>query len=267
MGTVLACVVNVSEGRREDVVTALARAGEPDLLDVHRDPHHHRAVLTLVGEAAPRRVAALAVDRLDLRGHDGVHPRLGVVDVVPFVPLAAADLADAVAARDRFAAWMAAELHVPCFLYGPERTLPEIRRRAWVDLVPDTDGPDPHPTAGATCVGARTALVAFNLWVTADLGSARRVAAAVRGPAVRALGLQVGERVQVSVNLVAPDELGPAEIYDRVATMVAVEGCELVGLVPERILARTDPARWAELDLAADRTFEARIERTRTSGA
>jgi glutamate formiminotransferase len=267
MVAVLACVVNVSEGRRDDVVGVLARAGEPDLLDVHHDPHHHRSVFTLVGEEAPRRLAAVAVERLDLRDHDGVHPRLGVVDVVPFVPLGGDDLADAVAARDRFATWMAAELGVPCFLYGPERTLPEIRRRAWADLAPDTGGPGPHPTAGAVCVGARRALIAFNVWVAADLGTARRVAAAIRGPAVRALGLPVGERVQVSVNLVAPDEVGPAEVYDRVDALVAVEGAELVGLVPERILARTDPARWAELDLAADRTFEARIERIRTSGA
>ena len=122
----LECVVNVSEGRREDRLGVLAAAAGADLLDVHRDGDHHRAVLTLVGTEAPRRVAAAAVAELDLRAHDGVHPRLGVVDVVPFVPLEPATMADAVAARDAFAAWAGGELGVPCFLYGEERSLPRI---------------------------------------------------------------------------------------------------------------------------------------------
>ena len=103
----LLCVVNVSEGRDDDVLGALAATGGADLLDLHRDPHHHRAVLTLVGEQAPRRVARVAVERIDLRDHEGVHPRLGAVDVVPFVPYRAASMADAVAARDAFMAWAA----------------------------------------------------------------------------------------------------------------------------------------------------------------
>ena len=104
-----------------------------------------------------------AVRRLDLRDHAGVHPRLGVVDVVPFVPLAGSALADAVTARDAFAAWVVAELGVPCFLYGPERTLPEIRRRAWVELAPDVGPDEAHPSGGAICVGARRPLVAYNV--------------------------------------------------------------------------------------------------------
>src|SRR4030095_15241653 len=96
----LECVLNVSEGARPAVVAAIAAAAGRDLLDVHRDRHHNRSVLTLLGEDAPRAVAREAVERLDLRRHRGVHPRIGVVDVVPFVPLAGATLADAVAARD-----------------------------------------------------------------------------------------------------------------------------------------------------------------------
>src|SRR6266498_396242 len=110
MIAVLECVVNLSEGTRPDVVGAIAAAAGPDLLDVHQDPHHNRAVLSLVGETAPRAVARGAVERLDLRDHAGVHPRLGVVDVVPFVPLDGSNLTDAARARDDFATWAASEL-------------------------------------------------------------------------------------------------------------------------------------------------------------
>ena len=160
-GRVLECVVNVSEGRSPEVLEAIAAAAGDDLLDVHRDPDHHRAVLTLIGPDAPRAVAAEAVRRLDLRTHDGVHPRLGVVDVVPFVPLARSAIDDAIAARDAFAAWAAADLGVPCFLYGPpgpeHPSLPELRRQAWRTRSPDVgsgssgspgralDRPDPAP--------------------------------------------------------------------------------------------------------------------------
>lgn len=253
--------MNVSEGRDAAVLGALAAAAGDDLLDLHRDPHHHRSVLTLVGEEAVRRVATLAVERIDLRSHQGVHPRIGAVDVVPFVPLAGSTMADAVAARDRFAAWAADELGVPCFLYGPERTLPELRRGAFGSFGPDTGPTAPHPTAGSCAVGAREVLVAWNLWVDADVAAARRAAAAVRGDGIRALGLAVGDRVQVSMNLVEPLRVGPAEAWDRVAALVPVAGAELVGLVPAAALARTPRARWAALDLAEDRTIEARLAR------
>jgi glutamate formiminotransferase len=257
---VLECVVNVSEGRRPDVVTALAAAAGRSLLDVHRDPDHHRSVLTLVGEEAPRAVAAAVVATLDLVAHAGAHPRIGVVDVVPFVPLAGSDLDDAVGARDRFAAWAATELGLPCFLYGPERSLPDVRRSAFDSLAPDIGPLVPHPSAGAVAVGARPVLVAYNIWLAEpDLARARAVAEAVRGPAVRALGLGVGEAVQVSMNLVDPSAVGPAEAYDAVASRAAVARAELVGLIPGSVLAAVPRRRWAELDLAEDRTIEARL--------
>jgi glutamate formiminotransferase len=262
---VLECVVNVSEGRVDERLDLLAAAAGDALLDVHRDPHHHRAVLTLLGEEAPRAVAEAAVAVLDLTHHDGVHPRLGVVDVVPFVALEGSTADDARAARDAFAAWFAAVHGVPCFRYGPERTLPEVRRRAFVDLAPDV-GPDrPHPTAGATAVGARDVLVAYNAWLDRDdVAAARAIASAVRSAEVRTLGLQVGDRVQVSMNLVAPDVIGPAAAIDLVAGAarergIGVAGAELVGLLPRRVLSAVPRARWAELDLAEDRTIEARI--------
>jgi glutamate formiminotransferase len=257
---VLECVVNVSEGRREDRLGIIAAAAGVALLDVHRDSDHHRAVLTLVGTDAPRRVAAAAVAELDLRAHDGVHPRLGVVDVVPFVPLGAATMADAVNARDAFAAWAGDDLGVPCFLYGEERSLPHVRREAWSTLAPDTGPREPHPTAGAMCVGARPPLVAYNVWlVEPDLALARRIAAAIRGPHIRALGLAVGRRVQVSMNLIAPEVLGPAAAYDLVAAQAPAAGAELVGLVPQDVLVAIAPERWNELDLGPDRTIEARL--------
>jgi glutamate formiminotransferase len=267
-GPVLECVVNVSEGRRGDALDRLTGAAGDDLLDLHHDPHHHRAVLTLVGEDASRAVTREAVALLDLRTHEGVHPRLGVVDVVPFVPLAGSTMSDAVAARDGFAAWAASELEVPCFLYGPgdgDPTLPELRRDAWLSRPPDRGPSHPHPTGGAICVGARAVLVAYNVWLAGgNVAQARRVAAAVRRPAIRALGLAVGDRAQVSMNLIAPEELGPAAAFDLVkneARVVGgeVEGAELVGLVPEAVLHAVPEARWPELDLAADRTIEARL--------
>lgn len=252
-------MVNISEGCDAEVIAAVAAAAGPDLLDVHTDPHHHRSVLTLLGEDAPRAVAVAAVDNIDLGIHRGVHPRIGAIDVVPFVALAGSTFDDALAARDRFCAWAADELALPCFIYGPERTLPDVRRHAFVDLLPDT-GPDrPHPTAGAAAVGARPLLVAYNVWLTEpDLTLARAVAAQIRSPQVRTLGLAVGERVQVSMNLVNPLVVGPAAATDAVAALAPVAGCELVGLIPEAALRAVPSDRWDELDLAADRTIEAR---------
>ncbi len=263
--TVLECVVNISEGRRRAVVDAIAARAGDALLDVHADPDHNRAVLTLAGadelEEAVRAVAVEAVHRIDLRAHVGVHPRLGALDVVPFVPLAGSTMADAVAARNRVARWVAARLDVPCFLYGTERSLPEVRRRAFADLAPDTGPAAAHPTAGAVCVGARGILVAYNLWLTPEAGVdvARRVAAAIRGPAVRALGLDVGGRAQVSTNLVDPAATGPEWVYDAVAALAPVARAELVGLVPQAVLDAVPADRWAELDLSPSRTIEARV--------
>jgi len=257
--------VNISEGRRPGVIHAIAEAAGGSLLDAHSDEHHTRSVLTLAGIEAPRAVAREAVARLDLRTHDGVHPRIGVVDVVPFVPLGAATLADAVAARDEFARWIGGELGVPAFLYGPERSLPDARRGAFGSLTPDVGPAEPHPSAGAVAVGARPILVAWNVYLAApDLALARSIARAVRGPHLRALGLQVGERVQVSMNLIAPDLVGPAEAWDLVAGFggpgaVAEAEAELVGLVPRAVLDRTPADRWAQLDLAPDRTIESRL--------
>ena len=263
--------MNVSEGRDRCVVDAIAAAAGGCLLDVHADPHHNRAVLTLAGpgvEDAARAVTAEGVRRIDLRLHVGVHPRLGAVDVVPFVPLGGSSMGDAIAARDRFASWAGEELGVPCFLYGPVfpaqpgplgpgRSLPDVRRHAFTGLAPDTGGPVAHPTAGAICAGARPVLVAYNVWLAegVDVADARRIAREIRGPALRALGLDVGGRAQVSMNLVEPFRLGPAEAYDAVAARAPVDRAELVGLLPAAVLEAVPEGRWAELDLGPQKTL------------
>ena len=276
------CVVNVSEGRDEAVLGHLAAAAGSALLDLHRDPDHHRSVLTLAGppdlvREATRALAAATVARLDLRDHAGVHPRLGVLDVVPFVPYAPGgsapeDLTAAVAERDGFARWLGEELGVPSFLYGPlpggrTRSLPDIRRHAFGGppdgLTPDQGPAQADPRSGASAVGARRVLVAYNVWVS-SVEVARRVAPLVRGPEVRALGLAVGARAQVSCNLVDPGRFGPEQLYDAVATLVAeaggtVEGGELVGLIPEAVLATVPSDRRAVLGLSEEVTVESRL--------
>jgi glutamate formiminotransferase / 5-formyltetrahydrofolate cyclo-ligase len=274
----LECVVNVSEGRDPAVLAVIAAAGSDCLLDVHTDGDHHRSVLTLGGpgprlEEAVRAVARAAVQHIDIRRHQGVHPRLGALDVVPFVPLGpggspvglGGDLTPALEARNRFAAWAGDELGVPCFLYGPERSLPEVRRRAFAPLSPDTGPQVPHPRAGACAVGARPALVAYNLWLdSSDVELAAAVAGAIRGPAVRALGLGVAGTTQVSCNLVDPFVVGPAQVYESVRSLAheagtRIERAELVGLAPAAVVAAVAPEDWGTLDLGPDRTVEARL--------
>jgi glutamate formiminotransferase len=232
-------------------------------------------VLTLGGpdvQESARAVSARAVAEIDITDHDGAHPRLGAVDVVPFVPLGKTkDMADALRARDGFANWVGRHLAVPCFLYGPERTLPEVRRLAFRQIQPDTGPAVPHPTAGATAVGARGPLVAYNLWLARpareaghttqpDLAQARAIAAELRSPAVRALGLEVGGNLQISCNLIEPLQVGPAAVFDAVARRVEIDRAELVGLVPAAVVAEVPPRRWSELDLDPSRTIEARLE-------
>lgn len=268
---VLECVVNVSEGQDLDTLAAIAAAAGSPLLDVHRDAYHHRSVFTLGGEdavveASAREVATAVVRLVDITAHTGAHPRIGALDVVPFVALEGMPVEDgplqrSLEARDRFIDWAGDELALPCFRYGPEQSLPEVRRGAWRDLQPDR-GPDhPHPSAGAAAVGARRVLVAYNLWLAeSDVAAARRIASEIRGPDLRSLGLALGPDVQVSCNLIAPWALGPADAYDAVAAHAAITRAELVGLVPRALLDATSPARWKQLDLDPSRTIEARLE-------
>ncbi len=259
--SMLECVINISEGRRLPVVHAIASRAGQELLDIHSDPDHNRSVITVVGEDAARAITSAAIASLRLDHHAGVHPRIGVVDVVPFVPLGSASLDDALAARDRFARWAADEHGVPCFVYGPERTLPAIRKHAFIQLDPDTGPPNPHVTAGAIAVGARPILVAYNLWLAdPDLALARAIATELRSDSVRTLGLAVGNHVQVSCNLIDPWQVGPAEVFQQVADRATVARAELVGLVPRSLVEAIDPNSWDRLNLSLDQTIEQRLE-------
>ncbi|HEX9670894.1 MAG TPA: glutamate formimidoyltransferase, partial [Thermoanaerobaculia bacterium] len=267
----LECVPNVSEGRRPETVAALARAAASPagvaLLDVSSDPDHNRTVLTLAGEPGPLHAALLALyetalGEIDLTLQRGVHPRIGAVDVVPFVPLAGAEMADAVAAALRLAEAVAVRFDLPVYLYEeaarrPERRrLPDLRRGGFEGLparladpawAPDFGPPRPHPTAGGTIVGARPFLIAFNVVLeTDDPTVARRIAARVRErtagglPAVRAIGvyLESRRRAQVSMNLLDFRRTSLAAALARVrreaeALGTGIVGSEIVGLVPE----------------------------------
>ena len=292
----LETVPNVSDGRRAELLDRLAATASAcrgvTLLDASRDPDHHRSVLTLAGDRGALVEALLAVfeivvAEIDLRRHRGVHPRIGAVDVVPFVPLAGTPMAEAVAAARELGRRVAERFGVPVLLYEEAATAPHRRRLA--DLRrggfealgqrladprwrPDFGPPRPHPSAGAAAVGARFFLVAANAVLdTDDLALARDVARAVREsggglPAVRALGVPLPSRrrVQVSMNLVDYRRTPPAAAFAAVEREAAARGArvverELVGLVPEAALAGDDPGSRALAALWADRVLEARL--------
>ena len=265
------CVINVSEGRDERVLSDLERAAGASLRDRHSDAFHHRSVFTLINSSEAllgdgRELVVASYAALDLSTHRGVHPRLGVVDVVPFVALEPDAFADAVALRDDTARWIAS-LGVPVFLYGPtedgERSLPYVRAHAFADLAPDF-GPDlADARRGAAVVGARALLVAWNLWLRdTSLAETQRVARLARGAGVRTLALEVGEMTQVSCNLFDLALARPSAVYDLVAEELregVIDHAELVGLAPRSLLASEDPRRWAQLGLSEDATIESRL--------
>lgn len=278
----LECVPNVSEGRDRDVLRVLERACGASLLDVHTDPDHHRSVFTLAGpdpadaDEAARSLARAVAEHLDVSTHSGVHPRLGALDVVPFVALAGRPITDAVRAARDFATWIAHELVVPVFLYDAAvddaRTLPQVRAGAFRDFAPDAGPAEPHPTMGAVAVGARPPMIAVNCELdTDDLALARRIARAVRErdgglPGVRALAfpLDTVRRAQVSMNLVALERTGLQVACEAVRARARAEGhdvvrVELVGLLPADELARCSEAFVSFAGLTEVQTIEWRL--------
>jgi glutamate formiminotransferase / 5-formyltetrahydrofolate cyclo-ligase len=270
---VFECVINVSEGRHLDLLDDLSDTSGSSLRDRHADSFHNRSVFTLVNEPEPliRDVYALleaSFRILDLRAHEGVHPRFGVVDVVPFVALEPEDPLGAVELRNQTARWIAETFDVPVFLYGPvddaARSLPEVRRRAFADLSPDFGPSTPGARLGAVAVGQRGVLLAWNIWLSGvSRDAARIIAKAIRRSEVRALALRTGEHMQVSCNLIDPMAVGPATVYDDVAALLppqgVIERCELVGLLPRAVLETQARPRWDELGLGEDLTIEGRL--------
>jgi glutamate formiminotransferase len=268
-------VVNISEGRDLSWLSQLAGSVHT-LADLHTDASHHRSVLTLIGSGEALVDAVISIGRavvshVDLVTHEGVHPRIGALDVVPFVPLGSATMADAVHARDQTATRLVDELSLPVYLYGPlpdgsSRSLPEVRRAAAAGQLADLIPAHPSPGAGAVALGARRALVAWNLWLTdVDLARAMQLASSVRSETVRALGLEVEGAVQISCNLLEPTKTTPADVADQVAALLDGEGsiarAELVGLVPRAVIDEVPANRWRELDLSEDKTIETACER------
>lgn len=273
-------VPNISEGARSEVIAGAASAvsqasATPGLLDVHRDADHNRSVFTLAGSSGDLRNAVLSLggycaDSIDLNVHAGVHPRMGALDVVPFVPLGESSMAEAVACARESGEALWDGFAIPVYLYGDASMrmsgseLPAVRvtfeklERHMAEFPPDFGDPRPHPTAGAVAVGARAPMVAFNVWISDPTGGrdsdvltriAAEIAAAVRErggglPGVRALGLFLPSRslVQVSMNLTEPERAGVGEAYEAVRLAaerhgVGVRGGELVGLAPAIALA------------------------------
>ena len=264
------CVPNFSEGRRQEVISSIADAirSSPGvtLLDVESNPDHNRSVISFVGEPGPVRQAALAgsakaVELIDLTKHKGEHPRMGAVDVVPFVPLSGATMDDCIALAKDFGREFAERFHVPVFLYEEAALRPERRNLADVragefEGLRDKIGRDPakkpdfgpdkiHPTAGATAVGAREILIAYNVNVgTNNLAIAKKIAHQLRAKDgglayVKALGFELKERgvVQVSMNMTDyhKSQLFKAEELVKLFAErygVPVVGSEIVGLVP-----------------------------------
>jgi glutamate formiminotransferase len=278
---VLECVPNVSEGRFETAIDAMRDAAGSALLDVHRDIDHNRSVFTIAAGmhttlTATRRLAAAVAASVDLGPHVGVHPRLGALDVVPFVALGGTGSGKAVVAARAFATWWSSVYGVPCFFYDdadPEgRDLPSVRRQAFVERAPDIGPAKPHPRLGATAVGARAPLVALNCVLDGGgLDDATAIAAEARErgggmPGVRALGfwLESRDRPQVSMNLFDLDRTGVDEACARVGALAQARGrtvseIELVGLLPAVELERCGPAVRAVARLDADRTIEGRL--------
>ncbi len=268
------CVPNFSEGRRPEVVAAIELAAREvpgvRVLGMERDADHNRCVLTFAGEPAAVVEAAVACARkaaelIDLRNHQGEHPRMGATDVIPFVPIEGVDMAACVELARRCARRIGDELGIPAFLYGEAATRDERRNLAQVregefEGLRELIGKDPaktpdfgphqiHASAGATAVGARFFLIAYNVNLESrDLKLAKRIAKAIREKdggmkGVRALGLELRDSgcVQVSMNLVDYRQTSPAHAFARIAELAAAEGVqiresEIIGLLPQEAL-------------------------------
>jgi glutamate formiminotransferase len=283
-------IPNISDGRRREVIErtsrAISKAGAR-VLDVHSDMVHDRSVITAAGSAlhlvtGMTAVASICRETIDLRRHEGMHPRLGALDVCPIVPFGT-DMAQAVAAARGIGAAIAG-IGFPVYLYGhaarrdATRELPDIRRggldtlirRAGSDLVPDLGPARVDPRTGVVCVGARDVLIAFNVWLRAPVKVARTIARAVRfasggPPGLRALGLDIDDAPtsQVAMNLIDPERTGIDRAFEAVEVNAARFGAqivatEIVGLVPERFLPDPD-AQAARLLMAPGRSIEAAL--------
>ena len=270
---IIECIPNVSEGRRPEIVDVIAAAVRAvpgiRLLDYSSDSSHNRSVFTLAGDAAPLKAAMLAlyeqaVSAIDLRAHQGEHPRLGAVDVVPFVPIEGVTMSECVALAKDLAQEVSSRFGIPTFLYEEASTNParknleDIRRGEYEGLAakmqtpgwaPDYGPPEPHPSAGASVIGARMPLIAYNINLNTDrVEVAKKIAAAIRHSSgglryVKAAGFMLEDRriAQVSMNLTNYQKTPIYRVFEMVKREAARYGVsilesEIVGLVPSAAL-------------------------------
>ena len=293
------CVPNFSEGRDRGKVAALVAAMNDSkgawVLDVHADRDHNRSVVTMAGEPEPVLEAALhgvavAAQGIDLRHHQGGHPRIGAIDVLPFVPIDGVSIQNCVALARRAGEEIWTRYKIPVYLYEEAALRPERKRLESVrsgefeflrdeaprnaDRAPDIGGPALHPSAGAVAVGARKFLIAYNINLnTPDVSVAKKIARAVRAssgglPHVKAIGVELKERklAQVSMNLTDFEETSMRRVFDAVRLEAEVNGCaihssEIVGLVPRKALGPGDAA-YLQLEnfSPAEKILETRLE-------
>jgi glutamate formiminotransferase / 5-formyltetrahydrofolate cyclo-ligase len=304
VASLIECVPNFSEGRRpevlEEIVHALGQIDGVTLLDQSRDETHNRSVVTFAGAAEPVvRAATAAVGRaiqlIDMEKHTGAHPRIGAVDVIPFVPLGATRLEECVDLARRFGEQIAKLFDIPVYLYGeaalrPERRrLADVRRGQYEGLKaeigtnparePDFGPARLHPRAGAVAVGARKPLIAFNVnLATDDVDIAKRIAHAIREssgglPAVQAMGVLLenpGEPryAQVSMNLVDWERTGISRVVREIRRLAYQAGtdidhCELIGLAPTGALLEVAADALGLRGFSPDQALELRLTRER----
>ncbi len=294
---VVECVPNVSEGRNretiEAIVSAVSAVKEVRVLDVESDPDHNRSVITFAGtpEGVKEAVRALfreALPRIDLRVHRGEHPRMGAVDVVPFVPVRGVTMEDCVALSREVGRMIWEEFRVPVYLYANSATRPEredlaaIRKGEFEGFFekikdpkwkPDFGEPEVHPTAGVVAVGAREFLIAYNVYLnTNDVRIAKAIAKAVRGSSgglryVKALGFEIKERglVQVSMNLTDYKKTPIPRVLELIRREAARYGVsvvesEIVGLVPQEALDQVVEYYLQLREFRPGMVFERRLE-------
>jgi glutamate formiminotransferase / 5-formyltetrahydrofolate cyclo-ligase len=297
--SLIECVPNVSEGRRADVVATMAEAIRQvpgvRLLNHSSDASHNRSVFTMVGDAAGLEAAIMALFEramadIDLRSHRGEHPRMGAVDVVPFIPIEGATMADCVVLARKVGAAVAGRFSVPVYLYEEasanpaRRNLEDIRRGEFEGLAakmasegwtPDFGGPGPHPTAGAAVIGARMPLIAYNINLATDrLDVAKKIAAAIRFSSggfryVKAMGIALQDRgiVQVSMNLTNYEKTPVFRVFEAVRREAARYGVdvlesEIVGLVPSAALADAAEYYLRLAGFTRDQVLENRLRST-----
>ena len=304
MVKVLEAVPNFSEGRDLTKIEALVDvilSKDAEVLDWSADPDHNRAVITYIGdpadvEAASVAAARFAVEHIDMRSHTGVHPRVGALDVLPFVPLEGMDMREAVASAHRVGTELGL-MGLPVFFYGkasesPNRRLAQLRRGGFEGLnAAFSEGLSPdtptgievcHPTAGVICVGARDVLLAWNVFATGiRLQDAREIATEIREQGggftgVRALGLYLSEqdRVQISMNLEDLASTHPLDIFEVIAEKVTRKGgqiseSQVIGMIPDTLVHPTIADRLLLPDLGPARVLSHRVAEhvmERTSG-